>query len=271
MPDTLDPLSDRACRMTDAYSTGIEVTEQLQAGNSLPSSVAESTIRTDYLDDGYPKWHPAPHSFLGMVRLVIYREITGDSYRALARYQELAESFDLEHTPDESVLSRTWRNRFDDGVLVDDPVHEYVFWFYLTSAWEMCEPLYVDPDAQPLIEFVEIRDCIRRVEPLLQDDTMMRVRVDGHRVSTSRPCELSGRIVEVRYGGETTGASASLTQLVDQAAIVIETDEDTYVIGGRDAVIEDVLRGTVSGPIDFTGLQLFGLASMDEVSVKQSG
>ena len=116
MADSLDPLSDRACRMTDAYSTGIEITEQLRAGDSLLSSVAESSIQTEYLDDSYPEWHPAPHAFLGMVRLLIYREATGTSYRALARYQELAEPLDLEHIPDESVLSRTWRKRFDDGV-----------------------------------------------------------------------------------------------------------------------------------------------------------
>ena len=115
MRDSLDPLSDRAHRMTDGYSTGIKIIEQLRAGNSLPSSIAKSSIRTELLDDGYPEWHPAPHSFLGMVRLLIYREITGDSYRALARYQELAEVFDLDHIPDESVLSRTWRKRFDDG------------------------------------------------------------------------------------------------------------------------------------------------------------
>jgi hypothetical protein len=116
MAGSLDLLSDHACRMTDAYSTGIEITEQLRAGNSLLSSVAESSIQTTYLNDGYPEWHPAPHPFLGMVRLLIYREATGESYRALARYQELAEPLDLEHIPDESVLSRTWRKRFDEGV-----------------------------------------------------------------------------------------------------------------------------------------------------------
>nr|WP_239642058.1 transposase [Natrinema versiforme] len=115
MADSLDQLSNHACRMTDTC-TGIEITEQLQAGNSLPSSIAESTIRTEYLNDSYPEWHPSPDSFLGMVRLLIYREITGESYRALARYQELAELFGLDHIPDESVLSRTWRNRFNDGV-----------------------------------------------------------------------------------------------------------------------------------------------------------
>nr|WP_240729962.1 transposase [Halalkalirubrum salinum] len=102
--------------MIDAYSTGIEITEQLRAGNTLSSSIAESSIRTELLDDGYPEWHPAPPSFLGMVRLLIYREITGDSYRELARYQKLAKPLGLDHIPDESVLSRTWRKRFDDGV-----------------------------------------------------------------------------------------------------------------------------------------------------------
>ena len=116
MVESLDPLSARACRMTHAYNTGIEITEKLRAGDSLLSSVADSSIQTEYLDDSYPEWHPAPHSFLGMVRLLIYREATGESYRALARYQELAEPLDLEHIPDESVLSRTWHKRFDDGV-----------------------------------------------------------------------------------------------------------------------------------------------------------
>ncbi|GAD52684.1 LOW QUALITY PROTEIN: hypotheical protein [Halarchaeum acidiphilum MH1-52-1] len=51
-----------------------------------------------------------------MVQLFIYREVTGDSYRTLETYQELAEPFELDHVPDESVLSRTWHNRFDDGV-----------------------------------------------------------------------------------------------------------------------------------------------------------
>ena len=116
MSETLEALSTRARRMTNAYNTGIEIDEQLREGDSLLLSVADSSIQTEYLNDSYPEWHPTPHSFLGMVRLLIYREATGESYRALARYQELAEPLDLEHIPDESVLSRTWRKRFDDGV-----------------------------------------------------------------------------------------------------------------------------------------------------------
>ena len=86
MTESLDPLSARACRMTHAYNTGIEITEKLRAGDSLLSSVADNSIQTEYLDVNHPEWHPAPHSFLGMIRLLIYREATGESYRALAQW-----------------------------------------------------------------------------------------------------------------------------------------------------------------------------------------
>ena len=116
MSETLDPLSDRGCRITHAYETGSELSETLQDGESLRAAVSEVTIYMEHLEDGYPDWHPAPDSFQGMIRLFIYREITGDSYRTLETYQELAEPLGLDHVPDESVLSRTWRERFDDGV-----------------------------------------------------------------------------------------------------------------------------------------------------------
>jgi hypothetical protein len=116
MSETLDPLPDRDCRLTHAYKTGIELREALRDGACLQTAVSEVTIYTEYLEDGYPDWHPAPHSFHGMLRLFIYQELTGDSYRTLETYQELAEPFGLTHVPDESVLSRTWRNRFDDAV-----------------------------------------------------------------------------------------------------------------------------------------------------------
>lgn len=116
MSETLDPLSDRARRMTHAYKTGIELRETLRDGVCLRAAVSEVTLYTEQLVDGYPDWHPAPDSFRGMLRLFIYRELTGDSYRTLETYQELAEPFGLDHVPDEAVLPRTWRNRFDDGV-----------------------------------------------------------------------------------------------------------------------------------------------------------
>ncbi|MFC7140523.1 transposase [Halosimplex aquaticum] len=100
--------------LTNAYLVGIELTAALDTDQSFCTALRTVDVPFDLLDDGYPEWHPGPRSFEGMVRLFLYRELTGESYRALGRYPELADVFGLEKIPTESVLSRTWRNRFDE-------------------------------------------------------------------------------------------------------------------------------------------------------------
>lgn len=106
----------RARRLTDAYSVGIELRDTLRGGAGLLEVLSTVEAQFDTLDDSYPGWHPAPYSFDGMIRLFLYHEITGASYRQLETYPELATAVGLNKTPGESVLSRTWRNRFTDGV-----------------------------------------------------------------------------------------------------------------------------------------------------------
>ena len=157
MQDSLDPLSDRACRMTHAYKTGIKLRETLRDGVCLRAAVSEVTIYMEHLEDGYPSWHPAPDSFRAMLRLFIYREITGDSYRTLETYQELAEPFGLDHVPDESVLSRTWRKRFDDGV------REYV----TVAAHYVVKEIH---DYGPAVPAVRPKDEVTDSKPESTDD-----------------------------------------------------------------------------------------------------
>jgi len=104
----------RALMLTNAYNVGIKLVRAVSLGSPLPQAVASVTGPPDCLTDGYPSWHPAPHSFEGLIRLFLYREVTGESYRDLAQYSEFAEKFGLAEIPDESVLSRAWRNRFDE-------------------------------------------------------------------------------------------------------------------------------------------------------------
>ena len=101
--------------LTDAYILGVNLRSTIESDQSLWTALQQLEFQFDLLNNGYPEWHPAPHPFKGMVRLFLYRELTGESYRALTRYPELADVFGLEKIPDESVLSRTWRNRFDDA------------------------------------------------------------------------------------------------------------------------------------------------------------
>jgi hypothetical protein len=106
----------RTRRLTDAYCVGIELRGTLRGGVGLFDAISTVEAQFDTLTDSYPDWHPAPYSFDGMIRLFLYQEITGASYRQLETYPELATAVGLEKTPGESVLSRTWRNRFTDAV-----------------------------------------------------------------------------------------------------------------------------------------------------------
>lgn len=127
------------------------------------------------------------------------------------------------------------------GILVDDPLHEFVFWFYLAGLSEIAEPLYTDSTSQLPVVFREIRACIRMVEPLVRDDATVIARVHGRWTRTNSSCELSGRIVDIQYAGEpASDGPASLFHLIEQATLVIETDEKQYTIGGRGASLEDI-------------------------------
>ena len=50
-----------------------------------------------------------------MLRLFLYREFTGESFECISESSELAAELDLGSMPDPSVLSRTWRERFDEA------------------------------------------------------------------------------------------------------------------------------------------------------------
>jgi hypothetical protein len=93
--------------LTDAHIVGVKLRTALESDQSLCTALRQLTGPFDLLGDGYPDWHPAPHSFEGMLRLFLYRELTGESYRRLTKYPELADVFSLGKIPDESVLSRT--------------------------------------------------------------------------------------------------------------------------------------------------------------------
>ena len=103
-------------RMTHGYMIGIGLRNDLDDGITLSEAIRRVDGPFETLRDDYPNWHPAPYSFEGILKLFYYREITGHSYRELAEYPELADSFGLTRIPDESVLSRAWRQRFDASV-----------------------------------------------------------------------------------------------------------------------------------------------------------
>jgi hypothetical protein len=106
---------ERRNLLTDAYLVGVDLRERIRGGEFLSEALHAVDGPFRMLEDGYPDWHPAPYDFEGMLTLFLYREITGQSYRDLAQYPELADVFGLARIPDEAVLSRAWRQRFGEG------------------------------------------------------------------------------------------------------------------------------------------------------------
>jgi hypothetical protein len=109
-------MEQRGRRLTDAFVAALELRKHLREGTAFCVALTDLELQIETLEDGYPEWHPASYSFHGMLKLFVYLEITGDSYRSLTRHPELADVFGLDQIPNESVISRTWRNRFDDDV-----------------------------------------------------------------------------------------------------------------------------------------------------------
>lgn len=107
-------MEQRGRRLTDAFVAALELRKHLREGTGFCTALAGLRLQIEMLKDRYPEWHPASYPFHGMLKLFIYLEVTGDSYRSLTRHPELADVFGLNQIPNESVISRTWRNRFDD-------------------------------------------------------------------------------------------------------------------------------------------------------------
>ncbi|WP_240145874.1 TrmB family transcriptional regulator [Halococcus salsus] len=128
------------------------------------------------------------------------------------------------------------------GVLVDDYITAYVFhWYYITRLWEVYDTIYDGHNEQLPYSYVEITDCIRAVEPLLNNNAIITGRIEGEFVRTGRESDLSGQFVDVEYtGSRTDEAPASLLELAAEARLRFETDDDSYTVGGRGAHTEDV-------------------------------
>jgi sugar-specific transcriptional regulator TrmB len=131
------------------------------------------------------------------------------------------------------------------GVLVDDRATAFVFhWFFLTSCWEVYEPVHADPQDTPPIPFVTITDAVRYLETLVHDGATVHVRVEGYSVQTGRHRSVSGTVADVDYvghDGDGDGTDApSLVQLAAQATLILDTEHGTVTVGGENALAEDV-------------------------------
>jgi sugar-specific transcriptional regulator TrmB len=129
------------------------------------------------------------------------------------------------------------------GVLVEDRTMTYVFhWYFQTCLWEIWDQVYSARSEHPPISYSGIRECLREIDPLMDEGATIHATVRGHDRSTGDTVELSGRIVDATYSGETAGeGTPPLAQLAGKVTLYLETDDgDVVTVGGWGAVLEDI-------------------------------
>jgi sugar-specific transcriptional regulator TrmB len=128
------------------------------------------------------------------------------------------------------------------GVLVDDYTLTYVFhWYFLTCLWEVWDTVYSSRSASLPVDYSDIRQCVREIEPLLSDGARIRVAVDGFDTETGEPVSFVGDVVDVEYsGGDSSNGTPPLSELAGQVSLTVVVDREAYTVGGWGSVLEDV-------------------------------
>lgn len=127
------------------------------------------------------------------------------------------------------------------GVLVNDPSHAYVFnVFFQTSLWAQWKTVFEEDAEERANQYVDIRECVRDVTPLLEEGATIRARVIGTEVGTGEPVDIDGTIVDTGHDSGATRDEAAYPSLNGVASLTVETDDGTYTAGGWGAMLEDI-------------------------------
>ena len=137
------------------------------------------------------------------------------------------------------------------GVLIEDRTHAYVFhWYFLSCCWAVFEVCHTERPVDSPIEYVDVRQCIREVEPLLAESTEVTARIEGRDTETGERISLRGRITDVQYAGDPVeGRATPLIRLAGQASMILDAGTESHEIGGWGAILEPIeaTRVTIEG------------------------
>lgn len=127
------------------------------------------------------------------------------------------------------------------GVLVNDRTHTFVFhWYFLTCLWEHWETVYSDYGDSFPVGYVDIRQCVRDLEPLVDRGATPRIRLEGFEVQTGHEVATTGVVTRAEYAG-TADSEDTVERLSGQVTLTVDADTgETLTVGGWGAMLEDV-------------------------------
>ena len=127
------------------------------------------------------------------------------------------------------------------GVLVNDYSLSQIFeWSFETAFWEHWETVYSDRDGGFPTTYTEIRECIRDIEPLLEDNEVIVTVYGVHHDEADENVQLTGRVRSVTIAGDPADGQVPLATFLEEAQIELETADGTFVVGGWGAIFEAI-------------------------------
>lgn len=131
------------------------------------------------------------------------------------------------------------------GMIVNDYSLSHLFhWFFQTAIWDPWEEVYDDRSDDPPIEYTSIRECLVDIKLLREDDPnqMITATVRGYDRMSRVEKELTGEVTNITYSGSlpADGRWRELITYTESANFSLETEGQSYTIGGHGAMIEDI-------------------------------
>lgn len=130
------------------------------------------------------------------------------------------------------------------GAIFEDETLTYIFhWYFQAALWESWPISYTARNDELPAEYVDIRECIRDIAPLLVDGAHITARVRVKATGRQETFDLRGEIIDILYSNShdyDAESEPTLSSMAGQATIVFETDGEEYGVGGWGSILEDI-------------------------------
>lgn len=133
------------------------------------------------------------------------------------------------------------------GMFVQDQaLSSMLFSFFQDSLWGRWDVVYSDRGKTFPKKYTDIRSCLSELTPYFESGEELNATVKGYETETGLETKVEGRIVEIVPGPET---DISISES-NKATIIVETDDQSYEVGGFGAVVEDIRATSIEINID---------------------
>jgi sugar-specific transcriptional regulator TrmB len=125
------------------------------------------------------------------------------------------------------------------GIVVDGRTHAHVFhWYFRTCLWEGWAPIHTVHDDEYPVEYLDIRQCIRQVEPLVEAGATVTVQVEGYDTEEGEHCSIEGVVTGTTSSGPVDQSAADY--LPGRVSMSVDTGAGDLTVGGWGAMLEHV-------------------------------